>query len=1123
MEKSNHNIVARIDQFINKYYKNMLLKGMLLLASLATAFYLLVTLAEYFFYFNTIIRTAIFFGYLGLSIVFLVYYIIVPILQLYRIRAGINYEQAARIIGAHFPEVGDKLLNTLQLIQSKEIIDDDKDLLNAAINQKTNQLTVTKFTKAVNYSHNQRYLKYLLPPILAILLIFFLSPKLVSEPTRRILNFNKSYFKPLPYRILLLTKELKAIHNENFKINIKVLGEETPKEVYLVTGGNKFKLHWEGGDDYSFLFKVVQRDTEFRLEAGKLVTEPYTLRVFPRPTILEFKIALKYPEYTHRLEETVSNTGDISVPAGTKVCWEFITNDVDRLNFFYHGVIKLDMLRDDNVFRGEMKMVSDLDYFVVPENEFSDLRDTLRYSVNVIKDRYPMISYFERDDDSLRKSKRMFVEIRDDYGFTKLHLLYEFYSNEDSINLDIVKEEIYVDKEKLHQLFDLSDRIELLQGMMEMNIRYSFEVFDNDGVEGPKMARTDWAVKRHLTQEESIQLEAEENERLLNSMKQSMNEAQSTIKEIEELEKTMVQEPGLGWEQNIKAQQIIKSAEKILDVLQEQKRSLENSYNLEREISTESDIIMKKRELEAVLNQFDDKEVRRLTKELKDVLSKLDEKKMAKLLNEMERSIEEINTSLERNFELLKEIQFKEELERIIKNLRNLAKEQEDLLNGASEKNRSREDELNKQREISEKFDGIKAKTDSLLHGEEIEKQKLAQESKSRADSIKSSLDKSLNGIEKNERRSAQRNQKRAQQQMQNMAERMEELQNEIEEDELAEDSENIRMILENLLRLSFLQESLVRDTKAIPKNDPRYAKLVYKQSDIKVQMQIINDSLREIARRQVFIQSMVTREIEKIDQSVVEAINNLNSRNLGGAMTKQQEVMMGINNLAILLAESLDKMNQKMQMNLQSKGGSKSCSRPKSQGGKTSITKMRDTQSRINRQIEEMKKGDGQGKRSGKSKGGKETGDKLLNQQIARMVMEQEALRNAVNEYLEKGEGGNENSNKSLQKMVQMMEETERDLLNRRVTAETLRRQKDIETRLLEAERAEQRRELEYNRSSVEGKNTNNGNFNPFLQYKKNTAGSIDLIKYSDPPVNKYYREKTDSYIVKIGKSYEK
>ena len=66
--------------------------------------------------------------------------------------------------------------------------------------------------------------------------------------------------------------------------------------------------------------------------------------------------------------------------------------------------------------------------------------------------------------------------------------------------------------------------------------------------------------------------------------------------------------------------------------------------------------------------------------------------------------------------------------------------------------------------------------------------------------------------------------------------------------------------------------------------------------------------------------------------------------------------------------------------------------------------------------------------------------------------------------EKQEQGKGS-----KELDELINNMDKIETDLVNKKLNYETLKRLKDIETRLLEAEKAEQEREVDNKRKSNE------------------------------------------------------
>ena len=87
---------------------------------------------------------------------------VVPLLALLRVYRHINYEDASRIIGKHFPEIRDKLSNVLQLHQLEELNESQRLLIEAGIAQKAEKISPFPLLKAVDFKSNIKYLKYLL-------------------------------------------------------------------------------------------------------------------------------------------------------------------------------------------------------------------------------------------------------------------------------------------------------------------------------------------------------------------------------------------------------------------------------------------------------------------------------------------------------------------------------------------------------------------------------------------------------------------------------------------------------------------------------------------------------------------------------------------------------------------------------------------------------------------------------------------------------------------------------------------------------------------------------------------------------------------------------------------------
>ena len=113
-------IQAKLEQFIRKFYTNELIKGAILFFAIGLLYFLVILLIEYMLWLNPTARAILFWAFIAVELALLIRFIAIPLAKLFKLQKGINYEDASKIIGNHFPEVDDKLLNVLQLFKDKE-------------------------------------------------------------------------------------------------------------------------------------------------------------------------------------------------------------------------------------------------------------------------------------------------------------------------------------------------------------------------------------------------------------------------------------------------------------------------------------------------------------------------------------------------------------------------------------------------------------------------------------------------------------------------------------------------------------------------------------------------------------------------------------------------------------------------------------------------------------------------------------------------------------------------------------------------------------------------------------------------------------------------------------------
>ncbi len=451
-----------------------------------------------------------------------------------------------------------------------------------------------------------------------------------------------------------------------------------------------------------------------------------------------------------------------------------------------------------------------------------------------------------------------------------------------------------------------------------------------------------------------------------------------------------------------------------------------------------------------------------------------------------------------------------------VKNLNELKQKEAELSQKTLEKNADNKQLNEEQKQIQEKMEAISKELKDLdKKNNELEKPNELPNTQQKQQDAKENMEQSQESLEKKKNKNASEKQKKAAQDMKEMADQLQAAQEKMEEQQEGEDMDALRDILENLVHLSFDQEALMLELNSTARENPNYIKLIQRQKKLKDDADMIEDSLLALSKRNPQIKSVVNKEISAINLNMEKAIDAMVERQIPETQNRQQFSMTSVNNLALMLNEALQNMQQKARQK-SNKPGNGSCKNPGGTGGKKpSMAKLRQQQEELNQKMDKIRQQlEKNGKQPGKSpqngqKGGTGTGGNgNLSMEIAKMAAQQESIRRELQKMMKnkdgKGVGGN---------LAQQMEETETDLVNKRITPETIRRQKEILTRLLESEKAERERELDEQRQSNESKNENFSNPNEFLEYNRLKQKEVELLKTIPLHLAPFYKNKVTQY----------
>jgi hypothetical protein len=1132
------NLLADLQRYKRKYYLNQLLKGVLISLAILLSVYISYNTLEYVGRFSSSIRAFFFYSFLiALGTVGIVW-ILNPITKLLRLNKPITDEQAALQIGKFFPTIDDKLLNTLQLHSAE-----NNALVRASIQQRTKELGVVRFTDAIRYSENKRYLRYVLVPIAFLGLIFMISPsfftELFTKSSARIIRYNETFAEPAPFSFEVENKKMTAFKNEDFTLNLKLAGKAIPTEVFLVTGGRRYKMTKNDMSHFGYDFPKIQKGVDFYFEAAGFKSKNYDIKLLERPSLANFNANLTYPTYLGKPSEKWNNIGNLVVPEGTQIQWDFQTNKADKIWLIFNenrDTIALKPKSTDN-FAYQSQIRNSQNYQVRLENAFSFNKEPIQYYINVIPDLYPKITMQDYRDTAVYNFISIGGSISDDYGLSGLKMMYRVVRKDKAGQFEGVNIPMESDQSIQNYYYQLN--------LMDLNLQpgdyveYYVQVWDNDGVNGAKSSRSNtsqFRIPTNADMQKEIDKSVQDTEKQIDK---AMKKADEIQKNIDELEKKLVNKDRLDYQDKKNIEDIIKKREELVEEVKKLQMQNEALNEKQERFDENSEKIKEKmQQLQELMNEMLDEETKKLYDELKKLLEQnRDADPVLEKLKEISEQENSLEKELDRAMEMFKQMQFEQKFEKTTEELEKLAEDQKDLgektekfddkkseenKNMSKEEKQAKQDELKKEQDdMNKRFEDIKKDLEELEKmDKDLEKPNGMEQQNDKMEQDKQEVDKkqddSKEGLDKKDNKNASKSQKEAAKKMKEMSDNMMKMGGAGDKEQQEEDANALRAILENLVQLSHDQENLMKDFRNVQLSDPRFISLAQRQTKLQDDSKIIEDSLQALAKRVFQIKSFVMRELGDMKQHMTSSTEAIKKRHLGNATGKQQQAMTSMNNLALMLSDVLNDMNEDM------KGGggsggmkmkNKKKQKGKGQGGKDkdgNTPNMSELQKKLNQQIQDLKK-------SGKS-------GKGLSEELAKLAAEQRRIRNAM-QQLEKMAGGQLDKNakeqlgKQIQEMKKEMEKIEEDLVNKRLDRIDQKRQKEIETRLLESEKAMREREEDPQRKAETGKEKVKTIPPALNQYMKSKEKQIELLKTIPPSLSPYYKKEVDEYFEKIDK----
>ena len=919
-------LLSRLDAFTRKYYVNQLLRGVLILLSCLLFYIITASLSEYYLYLPSWLRVSIVSVFAVAGLAALVFWIILPLLRIARMGRIISREQAATIVGKHFPEISDKLLNILQLRKDADS-NASRELLEASIDQKASQLAVVPITRAVDLSKNRRYLPFFLPLLLIGLFILIAAPSVFRDASARLLQPTKTFERPAPFSFIIKNNNLQALRNTDFTLQAAVQGNALPSDMFIELGNEQVPMQADSVHRFQYTFRNVTAPVTFRLLAAGFYSKPYTLQVAQKPLLKAFTIHIDYPAYTGHKNEVRSNLGDMTLPVGTTVSYGFLAEHTENATWQWANGATAGIPHQGDMYGFQHRFMNDTAYTIALHNRQTLVADEYHYNVKVIQDEYPTLQTQEFRDTTTGNQILVSGTAGDDYSISRVAFQYHV-SNDKNVVLSSKSIPLKSGGGALvpfQYYFDIQS-LDLQPGQ---KLTYYVEAWDNDGVHGPKSSRSE-AMTYQAYNAKQIDSAMNQNAQQINSgLSNSAQQTQKLQEEYKETQSKMMQSNDMSFEQQQQLQEMVQKQQKLQEQVADAKKRFDEQVKQSEKKEFSDDVRDKQKELQNQMDNLLNKELAEQMKKLQDLMQKLNKQDAVKTMEQMQQDNKLFDMDMKRMQELMKQLEEQMRMEDLANKMDALAKKEGDLSKQTAGQKKDNPS-------LSKDQQDIKKELDNTMQGDMKDLQKLntdvqqkqdLQQPQQKANEAGQNMQQSQQQLGQNQNSKASQSQSKAAQNLQDMADKLRSMAGGMDVQQIELDIKATRQILTNLIRLSFDQEALMKQVRTVPVTSQLYLADQTEQNRLHGNSRMIRDSLFSLSKKVFKLATTVNKETTELESNMGQATNALEGRQVGMAITRQQYVMTHANNLALMLNELLSNLLQ--QQAKAKKGGSGTCSKP--------------------------------------------------------------------------------------------------------------------------------------------------------------------------------------------------
>lgn len=1074
---------------------NDLLHGVLTTAALSAAVLLLFVLVEYALHGSMQLRTAMWYTWIGTSLIACAYFTGRTLLNLAGVRTTQSIDDVALRVGRAYDDVGDRLLNALQLDAQPALA--GSSLASAAINQATRIAEPKDFSVIIDRRPMRRAGLWALLSVGITTALIVALPHQLGASFERLRNHNTSYLPPAPFALSITPLAESVMRGTTTRVVVNATG--TPPQVVTLwvkeASSDRFQafsLRRDTGSTYLYQFAGLQGSVAFFAEAPWLETgvrsDTGHITVIDKPLVRTLTGRVVPPSYTMQpptelselhadVASLVGSTVDVSIVANKEL--KDATIVVVRGDSVNGDTSRIPMQTRGSGATGRFTVGSSGTYHIeLRDRDNQSNAEPVRYRIVALNDGSPTIALQEPTKDAevdQRAELPVTVTLTDDYGFSHLKLFYRLaaskYSQPDekfsAVVMPLTGEG---NVREVHYQWDLGK-----VGITPDDV-YEFyvEVADNDRVRGPKTARTS-TLKVRMPSLDEIFAQAEQTQSdAQKELKELAKEADEVRKEAEQLQREMQkqqsqQQQNMQWNDAKKAQDIMKRQEQLEQRMEDVAKKLEDMTDkMKQNNAISPETLEKYMELQKLMKEVKSPELERLQQQMKDAMEKMSPEDMQKAMKDFKFNEEEFKKQIERTMSLLKRTQAEQKTEELAKRAEELARRQEELKQRTENSNandKQQQKELSQQQEqLKQDFNDLAKEANELQKlmkelqtNMPLDKMEQAQQDLNQGETSQQ-MDGAQDDIDQGKQKSATSKQQKAKENLERFAQQMQAMKKEMRRNSSKEAMRAMQRSINDMLELSKEQEALRDQTQSLDPNSSQFPSMAQKQQKMNEAMQNIANSMMQLGQRSSSVTPEMAQDMGDALQSMQQSVQQLQNRNGQMASKDQGGAVSSMNSAIQKMSDALGSMMQGEGSGQGGQGQNPGMGQGKGQSPFQRLQNLAEDQKSINEGMQKM------GQQGSPSEQQRAEMGRLASQQgkALKSLEEVEKQRRQV--------GGEKQPLGDLNQIAKDMREVMTDMQSNSITPETRARQERILSRLLDASRSMNDRDYEKSRESRSG-----------------------------------------------------